>query len=128
MDIGGSVSTNVRLHIPYVSLPHCKETTSLGGEWAAAPEMDLQFAAEATGIQPEQTQAPFRLMTWKNPNLRLKRARPEEAQRLSGPEVLAKQSTYCRNLKKTDMTKLNSPTNVISYPLNLFRIFSGFNQ
>ncbi len=49
--------------------PCCKETASPGGERAAAPEMemDLQLAAEATGIQPEQTPAPFHLMTRRNP-------------------------------------------------------------
>ncbi len=47
--------------------PPCKETTSLGGERAAAPETDLQLAAEATGIQPEQTPVPFHLTSRKNP-------------------------------------------------------------
>ncbi len=39
----------------------------MGGEQAEAPETDLQLAAEATEIQPEQTSAPFRLTLWKNP-------------------------------------------------------------
>ncbi len=39
--------------------PSCKETTLPGGEQAAAPEMDLQLAAEATWIQSEQTPANY---------------------------------------------------------------------
>ncbi len=48
VDKGGRVSPNVRLHVPSVSLPCHKETTSPGGEREAAPEVDLQLAAEAT--------------------------------------------------------------------------------
>ncbi len=48
VDRGGSASPNIRLYVPSASLPNCKETTSLGGEWAAAPETDLHLAAEAT--------------------------------------------------------------------------------
>ncbi len=42
-----------------------KETTSPGGERAAALETDLQLAAEATRMQPERTPAP--LGSRKNP-------------------------------------------------------------
>ncbi len=68
MDKGGSASPNIRLHVSSASPPRLEETTSLGGERAAALETDLQLAAEATRIQPEQTPAPFRLMSRKNLN------------------------------------------------------------
>ncbi len=38
-----------------------KEQPSPGGQWAEAPEMDLQLVAETTRIQAEQTPAPFHL-------------------------------------------------------------------
>ncbi len=59
VDKGGGVSPNIRLHVPSASLLCCKETTSSGGERTAAPEMDIQVAAEAARIQPQQTPAPF---------------------------------------------------------------------
>ncbi len=55
VDKGGSVS------------PRHKETTSPGEEQAAAPETDLQLAAEATWIQPEQTPVLLHLMLQENP-------------------------------------------------------------
>ncbi len=44
-------------NVPSASLPPRMETTS----------PDLQLAVEATGIQPEQTAAPFCLISQKNP-------------------------------------------------------------
>ncbi len=66
VDKGGSLSPKVRLHVPIRFAPRCEDTTSLGGERVAAPETDPEFAAEVTGIQPQQTPAPFRLTSWKN--------------------------------------------------------------
>ncbi len=48
VDKGHCVSPNVRLHVPLRFTPRHKETTSAGGEPAAALETDLQLAAEAT--------------------------------------------------------------------------------
>ncbi len=63
VDKGGSVSPNVRVTCSLRFTPRREETTSPGGEWAAAPETDLQLAAEATQFQPEQTPAPFGLIS-----------------------------------------------------------------
>ncbi len=61
VDKAGSVWPNFKvtysLHLTF----RRKENTSQGGERAAAPETDLQLAAETAQIQPEQTPAPFRL-------------------------------------------------------------------
>ncbi len=60
MDKGGSVSPNVRLHVPSISVPAARSG-------AAAPDPDLQVAAEANGIQPEQTPAPSDIVKKSDP-------------------------------------------------------------
>lgn len=58
---------------------------------------------------------------------RQKRAHPEEEQTQPGTEVLARVPIET-HVGGTHAGKLNSPTSVISYPINLFEIFPGFNQ
>ncbi len=48
VDKGVSVSPDIRLHVPSASLAAAMETTSPGGEWAAAPETNLQLAPETS--------------------------------------------------------------------------------
>ncbi len=52
VDKDSSVSPNIRLHVPSVSLPAARTQLSPGGERVAAPEADLRLAAVAEKSDP----------------------------------------------------------------------------